>query len=1799
MWTCLWTGNIGEDSQLAACRKVGWREQSWCVDGAYPNCTRNRQGEAPVKDLHPKTSYPDWADPRKIASQAICTAADPMKAVITYLAQLARIVCQCLMLYARLVPWVLASLPVMGTACHLINTTLSKALLPPKKAIPRYTLYVLSLGSAIYPIPMLACITPLAALSAALCAASIILTAGIMWAILTATNLLIPIISQLKTIKQMTTHPCPELVLLCHLINGTRYIAILACLTDPLHFLLHRLQAFEIKILVITALSIKFRTQKHTACLTAAITMLSVMGQIRQNEEAVALLAIALKAGLPTLLKFATTDKIRANPETAKRAAPAKNKGHQCRTGNNARRLKKRHPHNSHRPTRAHPPHGYWDRRKIGGDTPVEQEHQDPMEHGQGAPNPIPWPLPRPSINGSGPIHHEQQRRQFCQVHALNNLIGGHYLNPEHVLEYCIRLDDHLQATNHPSRALWRETFNRHTGAFTTLAINHYLRYNVYLTSQDPTKQFLALRSAPRALSSGNAVRRRALPALPPLAAQYGFVLQMSGRPHAVCVKRIGDTWHLIDSEHVQSKLLKTQVDWQELQGGVQYLDSVDILATTNMANELKEVLPPPGWPAARHPAVRIEEPLGDTPGATAPSDLQQNAPPENLEAGAHTAQIRDAAVNPQIHPIEEPAVLRTYAMAVQRGLPAHATTTVPRQDTWPQTLQANANRPAAALVQPLPADNEMPLAQPHDLTAPNNANIEAPRRTTERCNPAAMQTIQERAGDKIKMGRKRRHKIDDTQTTILEAFQRQKHRRPGTPLEPNYNAEAGQAGTSPQPEQSPLQTTGTTSHRYLHVVTHNVRGLQGHLYDVLCNTLDWRADILVLTETKLGKCGLNGRMKMHFPGYNAWGSTFPNKKNKLGQPAPVRQAGVVIAISDRFASAGSATCEQHPRNLQGYVCHCTVCTPHSTTLHIIGVYTPELTSTRKSIYKYCADVLTHADNHKEHVIIAGDFNAALQAADRSTATLDADDVCHRTFVSENNLKPLTPLIAAEGRQYTYRQFKNGSIAHESRIDDILCNKILTTRLDLYKITSGVSAYETVTVPGGHFDHKPLHGRMPIEAVRLFDCPTSAAHNPNTADTTPTSTKWQTVKLPITKSTLDTVRETLENELASDMAQLHDRLQPALTAVTAALTEEDGTGRSAALRLRELRSHPDVSQTNVTSCAEDLQQILTHALDTLLSHCEHKPPRTGKLHATRVVGRKVKQLHHEHRKVKSELEQIYRRTKELGIEITTYTTDTNPAEMQDTAAGEAVRNTVEPTPENVTALSPNTGGQHVAQPTQNEKDTIRQEPTPAAAQAIGPMEIDDMNDKNTAPSRITTGSPDNAIGTRINGLRKRLREVGQLLRKATSDRKSENIKNAKRRFQRMLAVRPKQGHRVIFNKGEAQQKGIPAIRHPHDGLVRTDPADILDALHTYFSRQAAPAIGARTGKFLPEDVHRQYPWAEAYAPDTFTLHAYDAPGNHALLPHIADPTNFDTCIQFLSRNKAPGPDGIPNELLKALPAPLKCDIHNLLILMWVKAETPLPWTTSDTVLIPKPNGDPLLIKNKRPIALANTLYKLWTSLITLSTSKFAPSADLFSEAQEGFLKHRNTERQILNLLHSIEDAGLTRRDLYILYVDFSSAFNTIDHDKLLQIMYDLGLPLDLIEVVRDLYSQARTCIRTEHGRTPDIHIERGTVQGDTLSPLLFIIFLEPLLRWLHVGGRGYKYGCLTDKDNERYHCSSAAYADDLAAITNTLSDLTTQCEKIGKYAKWAGLEVNHEKCAVSAILHKTCNDNYTYNISDL
>lgn len=141
------------------------------------------------------------------------------------------------------------------------------------------------------------------------------------------------------------------------------------------------------------------------------------------------------------------------------------------------------------------------------------------------------------------------------------------------------------------------------------------------------------------------------------------------------------------------------------------------------------------------------------------------------------------------------------------------------------------------------------------------------------------------------------------------------------------------------------------------------------------------------------------------------------------------------------------------------------------------------------------------------------------------------------------------------------------------------------------------------------------------------------------------------------------------------------------------------------------------------------------------------------------------------------------------------------------------------------------------------------------------------------------------------------------------------------------------------------------------------------------------------------------------------------------------------------------------------------------------------------------------------------------------------------------------------------------------------------------ILYDLGYPTDAIEVVKDLYGNATTTIKTPYGPTQAIPLQRGTIQGDSLSPFLFVMYIEPLLRWLQADGKGYKLGAMAGSGlshQAQNQISSITFADDINIPTGGKSgrtDLKHQTKKLDWYLLWGQLRANNTKTLVTGALH--------------
>ena len=112
----------------------------------------------------------------------------------------------------------------------------------------------------------------------------------------------------------------------------------------------------------------------------------------------------------------------------------------------------------------------------------------------------------------------------------------------------------------------------------------------------------------------------------------------------------------------------------------------------------------------------------------------------------------------------------------------------------------------------------------------------------------------------------------------------------------------------------------------------------------------------------------------------------------------------------------------------------------------------------------------------------------------------------------------------------------------------------------------------------------------------------------------------------------------------------------------------------------------------------------------------------------------------------------------------------------------------------------------------------------------------------------------------------------------------------------------------------------------------------------------------------------------------------------------------------------------------------------------------------------------------------------------------------------GFRKGRGTRDQISNICWIIEKAREFQKDIYFCFIDYAKAFDYVDHNKLGKILKKMGIPDHLTCLLRNLYGGQEATVRTEHGTIDWFQIMKGVHQGCILSPSLFNLYAEHIMR---------------------------------------------------------------------------------------
>ena len=116
------------------------------------------------------------------------------------------------------------------------------------------------------------------------------------------------------------------------------------------------------------------------------------------------------------------------------------------------------------------------------------------------------------------------------------------------------------------------------------------------------------------------------------------------------------------------------------------------------------------------------------------------------------------------------------------------------------------------------------------------------------------------------------------------------------------------------------------------------------------------------------------------------------------------------------------------------------------------------------------------------------------------------------------------------------------------------------------------------------------------------------------------------------------------------------------------------------------------------------------------------------------------------------------------------------------------------------------------------------------------------------------------------------------------------------------------------------------------------------------------------------------------------------------------------------------------------------------------------------------------------------------------------------DVQAGFRKGRGTRDQIANIRWIIEKAREFQKNIYFCFIDYARTLDCVDQNTLWKILKEMGIPDHLTCLLRNLYAGQEATVRTGHGTTDWFQIGKGVCQGCILSPCLFNLYAEDILR---------------------------------------------------------------------------------------
>ena len=304
-------------------------------------------------------------------------------------------------------------------------------------------------------------------------------------------------------------------------------------------------------------------------------------------------------------------------------------------------------------------------------------------------------------------------------------------------------------------------------------------------------------------------------------------------------------------------------------------------------------------------------------------------------------------------------------------------------------------------------------------------------------------------------------------------------------------------------------------------------------------------------------------------------------------------------------------------------------------------------------------------------------------------------------------------------------------------------------------------------------------------------------------------------------------------------------------------------------------------------------------------------------------------------------------------------------------------------------------------------------------------------------------------------------------------------------------------------------------------------------------------------------------------------------------------------IEKTKSNKSPGMDGIPAEVYKYGGTQLTGKVHELILMCWRQGIVPQEF--KDVLIVPiyKNKGDHRDCNNYRGISLLAIAGKIMAKVIQSRLAQLAE--EVLTESQCGFRRERSTIDMIFSLRQIQEKAIEQYQELYIVFVDFRKAFDSVDRDMLWRVLRRFGCPEHFVRMIEQFHTGAKGRVVVRQQESDQLDVNHGTKQGCVLAPTLFTLFLTTVLVSLHqelgngifvrtrADGKLFNLARLKARTKTREELiSELLFADDTALVAHDVATMQNMVDIFSQASEKIGLQINKGK---TEVLYQPSPDN--------